>query len=187
MVEPRTVDRAGVVREWQENRPGLLKSGGRRASSPAFVRMFLRTALPITAQALMASSRTVFDVFMTSSLGPEEVAVVGYGSRIVFILILLVLGIYNGAGVVVAPFYGGRSKDRAKYAVGTTVLLSFAVSLVGLGLIVLLAGLLAAWSSDDPAIQQLTLSYLLPASFMVLPFSAGFAIGLACAASVVPA
>ncbi len=178
MVETGTTDRAGVMREWQESRPGLLKSGARQASSPAFVRMFLWTALPITAQALMASSRTVFDVFMTSSLGPEEVAVVGYGSRIVFILILLVLGICNGAGVVVAQFYGGGSKDRAKYAVGTTVLLSFAVSLVGLGLVLLLSGPLAAWSSDDPAIQNLTLSYLLPASFMVLPFSVGFAIAV---------
>ena len=137
MVETGTTDRAGVMREWQENRPDLLKSGRQQASSPAFVRMFLWTALPITTQALMASSRTVFDVFMTSSLGPEEVAVVGYGSRIVFILILLVLGICNGAGVVVAQFYGGGAKDRAKYAVGTPVLLSIAISLDGHGLLVM--------------------------------------------------
>ncbi len=88
-------DPAEVIRAWRENRWHLLSQGARQARSRDFVRLFLWTALPTTAQALMASSRTVFDVFMTSSLGAEEVAVVGYGSRIVFILILLVLGICN--------------------------------------------------------------------------------------------
>ena len=142
------------------------------------MRAFLWTALPITAQALMASSRTVFDVFMTSSLGFEEVAVVGYGSRIVFILILLVLGICNGAGVVVAQFFGGSSEGRARDAIGTTVLVSVVVSTLGFGLVLALSGPLAAWSSDDPAIRQLALDYLIPASAMVLPYSVAFAIAV---------
>ncbi len=58
------------------------------------------------------------------------------------------------------------------------MLLSFAISLLGLGLIILLSGTLALWSSDDPALQRLTLDYLLPASAMVLPFSVGFAIAV---------
>ncbi len=126
----------------------------------------------------MASSRTVFDVFMTSSLGFEEVAVVGYGSRIVFILILLVLGICNGAGVVVAQFFGGGSEQRARDAIGTTVLLSFIISTVGFGLVLALSGPLAALSSEDQVIQQLTLDYLVPASAMVLPYSVAFAIAV---------
>lgn len=169
---------ADVVREWRGDRGVLLQDGVRLAASRAFVRAFLLTALPITAQALMASSRTVFDVFMTSALGAQEVAVVGYGSRIVFILILLVLGICNGAGVVIAQFHGGGAERRARYAIGTTVLVSFVISLLGFGLVVLLSGLLAAWSSDDPAMRQLTLDYLIPASAMVLPFSISFAVAV---------
>ncbi len=184
-----------VREEWRDARAGLLRDGAARAQSWSFVRAFLLVALPITAQALMASSRTVFDVFMTSSLGFEEVAVVGYGSRIVFILILLVLGICNGAGVVVAQFYGGGSEARARDAIGTTVLLSFAISAVGFGLVVALSGPLAAWSSDDPAIRALALDYLIPAAAMVLPYSLAFGLavglrsvgrpGLATAAAVV--
>ena len=171
-------DPAAVRSEWRDARSGLLRDGLDRARSWRFVRAFLLIALPITAQALMASSRTVFDVFMTSSLGFEEVAVVGYGSRIVFILILLVLGICNGAGVVVAQFYGGGSKQRARDAIGTTMLLSFVISSLGFGLVVALSGPLAAWSSDDPAIRALALDYLIPAAAMVLPYSIAFAIAV---------
>lgn len=178
MNDPHVVDPARIVHEWQTDRRRLLADGLRQSMSRSFVRIFLFTALPITAQALMASSRTVFDVFMTSSLGAEEVAVVGYGSRIVFILILLVLGICNGAGVVIAQFYGGGSRMRAKHAVGTTILLSFTISLIGLSSIYLLSGPLATWSSDDPDVQKLTLDYLLPASAMVVPFSIAFAIAV---------
>lgn len=178
MNDPHVVAPARIIHEWQNDRRRLLVDGVKQSMSRSFVRSFLFTALPITAQALMASSRTVFDVFMTSSLGAEEVAVVGYGSRIVFILILLVLGICNGAGVVIAQFYGGGSEIRAKHAVGTTILLSFAISLIGLSSIYLLSRPLAVWSSADPAVQQLTLDYLLPASAMVLPFSIAFAIAV---------
>ena len=93
MTVAATGDPAAIRTEWRDSRVDLLRDGALRARAWPFVRAFLWTALPITAQALMASSRTVFDVFMTSSLGFEEVAVVGYGSRILFILILLVLGI----------------------------------------------------------------------------------------------
>lgn len=65
-----------------------------------FVWLFLWTALPIATQALMASSRTVFEVLVTYSLGAKKVAIAGYSSRIVFILILRVLGICNGAGLL---------------------------------------------------------------------------------------
>lgn len=181
--------------EWRNARAGLLRDGADRARSWAFIRTFLWIALPITAQALMASSRTVFDVFMTSSLGFEEVAVVGYGSRIVFILILLVLGICNGAGVVIAQFYGGGSVQRARHAIGTTILLSFTISVLGFGLVFALSVPLAAWSSDDPVIRELALDYLAPASAMVVPYSLAFALavglrsvgrpGLATAASVI--
>ena len=43
MFEPRFIDRAGITREWQENRPGLRKGGAQPANSPTFVRMFLWT------------------------------------------------------------------------------------------------------------------------------------------------
>ena len=173
-----TADPAAIRAEWRDARAGLLRDGAARARAWPFVRAFLWTALPITAQALTASSRTVFDVFMTSSLGFEEVAVVGYGSRIVFVLILLVLGICNGAGVVVAQLFGGGSERRARDAIGTTVLLSCAISTLGFGLVLILSGPLAAWSSDDPAIRQLALDYLIPASAMVLPYSVAFAIAV---------
>jgi Na+-driven multidrug efflux pump len=178
MSDAKIVADQDVASLWRKDRRDLLREGYTRAASWRFVRAFLLTALPITAQAMMASSRTVFDVFMTSSLGFQEVAVVGYGSRIVFILILLVLGICNGAGVVIAQFYGGGSAARAKSAIGTTVLLSLVISLAGFGCVAALSGPLAAGAGDDPAIRQLALDYLLPASAMVLPFSVGFAIAV---------
>ncbi|GFE49016.1 MATE family efflux transporter [Roseobacter cerasinus] len=103
--------------------------------------------------------------------------------------------ICNGAGVVVAQFYGGGAEARARDAIGTTVLLSVAISAGGFALVVTLSGPLAAWSSDDPAIQALALEYLIPASAMVLPYAAAFGLavglrsvgrpGLATAAAVV--
>lgn len=184
-----------VRAEWRSDRVALLRDGLACAWSVSFIRTFLLTALPITAQALMAASRTVVDVFMTSSLGFEAVAVVGYGSRIVFILILLVLGICNGAGVVIAQFHGGGAKRQARDAIGTTVMLSVAISGGGFGLVLALSDPLAAWSSEDPAIRTLALDYLVPASAMVLPYAAAFGLavglrsvgrpGLATAAAVV--
>ena len=56
--------------------------------------------------------------------------------------------------------------------------MSCAVSTLGFGLELALSGPLAAWSSDDPAVQQLALDYLIPASAMVLPYSVAFAIAV---------
>ena len=173
-----TVASQAIRAEWMSDRATLLRDGLARARSAPFVRTFLLTALPITAQALMAASRTVVDVFMTSGLGFEAVAVVGYGSRVVFILILLVLGICNGAGIVVAQFHGGGAERRARDAIGTTVLLPVATSAGGFALMVVLSGPLAAWSSDDPAIQALALGYLIPAGAMVLSYGAAFGLTL---------
>lgn len=56
--------------------------------------------------------------------------------------------------------------------------MSFVISALGFGLVVALSGPLAAWSSDDLAMQRLALDYLIPASAMVLPYSIAFAIAV---------
>jgi len=63
-----------------------------------FLSLLAATAVPVMLQSLMSSSRTLIDVLMTSRLGTDDVAAIGYGGRILFVLTLAIIGMAGYSG-----------------------------------------------------------------------------------------
>ena len=71
-----------------------------------FYRQLCRLALPISLQLIMASSLTLIDVLMVSSLGSPEVAAVGIANRFFFVVILMVAGLATGTSILASQYVG---------------------------------------------------------------------------------
>lgn len=71
-----------------------------------FYRQLCRLALPISLQLIMASSLTLIDVLMVSSLGSPEVAAVGIANRFFFVVILMVAGLATGTSILASQYAG---------------------------------------------------------------------------------
>ncbi len=151
-----------------------IKEDLQNAFSNKFISLLALTAIPTALQSLMASSRTVTDVLMTSQLGEAEVAAIGYSSRFVFILILAILGIVNGGGVIIAQYWGANSKAKTTSAYSSTLVMAFLISLSVYFITLGLAPLLSSMASDQPQVQAMVRGYLVIGSAMIIPFSLAF-------------
>lgn len=77
------------------------------AATPSqFYHQLCRLALPISLQLIMASSLTLIDVLMVSSLGSPEVAAVGIANRFFFVVILMIAGLATGTSILASQYVG---------------------------------------------------------------------------------
>jgi Na+-driven multidrug efflux pump len=120
MTVTHTVDGAGKA----------VHSGFRLALDRRFIALVCATAVPVMLQSLMSSSRTIVDTLFVSHLGTDEIAAVGYSTRVIFIVIMAMLGTANGGAVIVAQFWGSGSVQKARQATTLTVVIAGAIAVV---------------------------------------------------------
>lgn len=86
-------------------------------------RHLLKFALPIFWGNLFQQLYNVVDSLVVgNTLGSEALAAVASSNSIIFLLVGLFNGIFIGAGVVIAQYFGGQNDEKLHSAVHTTVL-----------------------------------------------------------------
>ncbi|MFF4588356.1 MATE family efflux transporter [Streptomyces sp. NPDC001388] len=147
------------------------RSGLRLARDRVFVSALLTTAVPVTLQALMSTSRTMVDAVLVARLGTDEIAAIGYGSRVVFVVMLATMGMADGGGVVVAQFWGSRDKVRTRRAAAVTTAVTVAMASAAFLACLLWAEPMVALATQDPRLIELGSQYVRAVSGMILPFA----------------
>lgn len=87
-------------------------------------------ALPITFQSLLQTFVNMLDTIMIGQLGSIEIAAVGLGNQVFFVLNMILFGISSGGGVFIAQFWGKKDIKGIRKSLGIMLTLVIIVSFV---------------------------------------------------------
>lgn len=140
-----------------------------------FYKKLFLIAIPITLQQFMQNFVNMLDTIMVGQLGAVEIASVGLGNQIFFILNMILFGISSGGSVFIAQFWGKKDIEKIQQTLG--IMLFFAT---GISLILMLAALavpeflISLYSKDDVVIRT-GAKYLRSVCFSYPIMAVGFA------------
>jgi putative MATE family efflux protein len=120
----------------------------------------IRIALPIAMQNMVVSSVNMLDTVMVGRLGAAELAAVGLGNQIWFLLMLFLFGTSSGSGVFTAQFWGKRDIPGVRKTTGLSMMLGMGMGFLFMALALALPRFLIGLYSKDAAVIELGARYL---------------------------
>ncbi|AEE15860.1 MATE family efflux transporter [Treponema brennaborense] len=125
-----------------------------------FYRTLVVIAVPIILQNLMQSFINMLDTIMVGQLGAVEIAAVGLGNQIFFMLNMILFGISSGGAIFIAQYWGKKDVAGIRRTLG--IALSFASVVAALFTAAALAApeFLIGLYSKDPAVVKAGGAYL---------------------------
>ena len=147
--------------------------------SKGFYSSLVAIAIPISLQALLQNFVNMLDTIMIGRLGSVEIAAVGLGNQIFFILNMILFGITSGGGVFIAQFWGKKDLAGIRKSLGLMTLIAFVVSFIFTIVCLLIPNQLIRLYSPDPQVIQVGGSYLRFVCLSYVPTAISFSITLA--------
>ena len=147
--------------------------------SKGFYSSLVAIAIPISLQALLQNFVNMLDTIMIGRLGSVEIAAVGLGNQIFFILNMILFGITSGGGVFIAQFWGKKDLAGIRKSLGLMTLIAFVVSFIFTIVCLLIPNQLIRLYSPDPQVIKVGGSYLRFVCLSYVPTAISFSITLA--------
>lgn len=147
--------------------------------SKGFYSSLVAIAIPISLQALLQNFVNMLDTIMIGRLGSVEIAAVGLGNQIFFILNMILFGITSGGGVFIAQFWGKKDLAGIRKSLGLMTLIAFVVSFIFTIVCLLIPNQLIRLYSPDPQVIQVGGAYLRFVCLSYIPTAISFSITLA--------
>ena len=147
--------------------------------SKGFYSSLVAIAIPISLQALLQNFVNMLDTIMIGRLGSVEIAAVGLGNQIFFILNMILFGITSGGGVFIAQFWGKKDLTGIRKSLGLMTLIAFVVSVIFTITCLLIPNQLIRLYSPDPQVIQVGGTYLRFVCLSYIPTAISFSITLA--------
>lgn len=72
------------------------------------IKQTIKLGWPISLQNILVTLLSMIDVIMVSHLGEEAIAAVGLGNRVMFVVMVIILGLGWGVGILSAQYYGAN-------------------------------------------------------------------------------
>jgi putative MATE family efflux protein len=147
-------------------------------SDKEFYRGLFAVALPIALQNLIGSLVNALDTVMIGRLGTVEIAAVGLGNQVFFLLNMVLFGIGSGSAVFVAQFWGKKDLAGIRRTAGLCLSLGVAVAAAFSVLCRFAPESVLGLYSADPAVVAAGAVYLRELSLSFVPFAVSFAFTL---------
>jgi len=144
-----------------------------------FYKRLASIAFPIMLQNLLQTFINMLDTIMVGRLGSTEIAAVGLGNQVFFVLNMMLFGICSGGSVFIAQFWGKKDVNGIKRSLGIMLLLSVIVSFIFTVGAIAIPSTLISWYSPDPAVIHLGAQYLRIVGFSYIMTAISFAFTLA--------
>lgn len=148
-------------------------------TSKGFYSSLVAIAIPISLQALLQNFVNMLDTIMIGRLGSVEIAAVGLGNQIFFILNMILFGITSGGGVFIAQFWGKKDLAGIRKSLGLMTLIAFVVSFIFTIVCLLIPNQLVRLYSPDPQVIKVGGNYLRFVCLSYVPTAISFSITLA--------
>lgn len=94
-----------------------------------FYRRMLVIAVPMMIQNLLASSISFLDTLMIGQLGETEIAAVGLGNQMFFLINLIYFGTVSGASIFISQFWGAGNRENIQKVMGIAIILGVVSSI----------------------------------------------------------
>lgn len=123
--------------------------------SKSFIRNLFLIAFPIILQDFLSSFVNMLDTIMVGQLGSVDIAAVGLGNQLFFIMSLGVFGIASGGQIFIAQYWGKKDIDRIHKTTGMMLQLSLCFTLLfAIVSIVFPEWCLSIYSNDQEVIKR---------------------------------
>ena len=134
-------------------------------ASSTLLNMPVRTAVftlawPTIIAGLLENIATTVDLIMVGRLGAAEVAAVGMAGMIYWVLSAMAIGLSVAAMAVIARSFGKGDRSEASLALGQTLTLGVATSIVIAVLTIILAPAIFGLFDMAPDVEALSVSYM---------------------------
>ena len=147
--------------------------------SNGFYSSLVSIAIPISLQALLQNFVNMLDTIMIGRLGSVEIAAVGLGNQIFFILNMILFGITSGGSVFIAQFWGKKDLSGIRKSLGLMTLIAIFVSFLFTIASFLFPNTLIRLYSPDPKVIEVGGTYLKYVCLSYVPTAISFSITLA--------
>ena len=142
----------------------------------SFYRRIITVATPIIIQNVISTSLNLADTIMIGRLGEAELAGSGAANQIFSIFSILCFGMYSGASVFVAQFWGARDLKSIRKILGFDIYLGLSAAVIFLGVIQAFAPNLIALFADDGDVIMYGEDYIRIVSYSYIVTAMTFAI-----------
>ncbi|MCQ2585441.1 MAG: MATE family efflux transporter [Treponema sp.] len=125
-----------------------------------FYSSLIAIAVPVMLQNLLQTFVNMLDTIMIGRLGSVEIAAVGLGNQVFFVLNMILFGINSGGGVFIAQFWGKKELGGIKKSLGIMLTLSVIVSTIFTVLCLTIPHQILGLYSPDPEVIRVGGDYL---------------------------
>ncbi|MGB4438950.1 MAG: MATE family efflux transporter, partial [Sedimentibacter sp.] len=122
-------------------------------------------AFPVVIQNIISIGLNMVDTVMVSGLGEYAISAVGLANRIYFIFTTICFGIYSGASIFIAQYWGAKDKDSIKKVFGIDIIIGSVLSIIFSLAVFLFREQIMRIFIDDVQVIELGSKYLKIVSF----------------------
>ena len=143
-------------------------------SDKSFLKNLFIIAVPIILQNFISSFVNILDTIMIGRLGTVELAAVGLGNQLFFLLNLILYGIGSGGMVFTAQFWGKKDFNGLQKTFALSLIVAvFFSAIFTLACTIFPKEILSLYSKDAAVIEK-GVDYLSVSAFCFLPFAVNF-------------
>lgn len=136
-------------------------------------------AIPLILQYLFQSSVGILDKIMIGQLGSIEIAAVGLGGQIQFLLQTILFGVGCGGSIFIAQYWGKKDIQGIHRTLGITLTFTLALSALFTIVAVAIPEQLVGLYTTDPLVIKYGAQYLRTTALCYIPVSLSFSFALA--------
>ncbi len=139
-----------------------------------FYKSLFAIALPIMLQNLINSSVNMIATVMIGRLGTVEIAAVGLGNQVFFLLNMILFGVSSGGAVFTAQYWGKKDIEGIRKNTGLCLVIVLVITSIFTAACVIFPRVIIGWYSSDPAVIECGSVYLRAVAPCFIPFSISF-------------
>ncbi len=132
------------------------------------VRNIVRVGLPVALQSMLVALLSLTDVVMVSSYGTESAAAVGLASKWHFLIIMIMSGISQAAGILIAQFSGKSDFKSAKSIFNKSLFSGLTIFTIPVILMTFMPSYFILCQTDDKNVIDQGSTYLVWSSLVQL-------------------
>ncbi len=134
-------------------------------NNKVFYRKMIFIGIPVVFQNLISIGLNLIDTLMIGLLGEQELAAVGAANQVYFIFTVSLFGLYSGAAVYTAQYWGAKDIGGVRKMLGIDYVVGFIFAITVSVIAFLFAPNIIFMFSKDPAVIEFGVQYIRIACF----------------------
>ncbi|QSH92682.1 MATE family efflux transporter [Treponema medium] len=139
-----------------------------------FLRTLFTIALPIMLQNFLSAFVNILDTVMIGKIGTIELAAVGLGNQLFFLLNLILYGVGSGSMVFTAQFWGKKDFKGLQKTFGISIMVAASFGILFTVCCVSMPEQILSLYTKDSAVIEIGVQYLRLSALCFIPFALNF-------------